>query len=604
MEALTLLPRLEKEDLIETWDESRNACCGYLNKKAGRASAFSTGKWQKRWFVLKIQISGHDNYSLSYFHTPEEKHPRQSYKLDGATLTVTSGTNQNHSFQLICADSTHVMIGCDSVETMNKWISSLETAIRVAGERGQVQRERWGGAPTIQHQKSSLTVSDLEEPKDAKVIDEENNDGGFKNFEEQGTVVESFASPFSTLSSTIPALRLDVDINTIPPGSTKRNEFEEMFQNDISKSLGIDSSQVVVLNIRPSPGMEWLTVVEFDIFVDASHLGLSKFDLQDIEDDAELQIEADKMCQSKHSELLSELFGLVQNGSSVLYNGFITCSIDPSFSHGLQATMTENDDDIEIFSSDPDVMSILKKYQSVSVPAHVPNLSHFKIHLSFEGLTRSIMVPNPLILAKNSCFLWPFEVKRGIGMVGNMQELWIEPTALIPVGLPKSLSEPIDFLPSARCNGSVVIHASKLKADLTYDVICEDNRMTVLDLLTEEEKIQIKDTFDEYDTDENGTVSKIELDALVKKRTAERKEIIDKQFADVVDENCSDEGYLKAEETRRMLYQQLNESQNKLVRVFNNCDVNGDGKVTFAEFLLAEAWWLRCTINPEHATLF
>lgn len=60
---LSYLPRVEQE-LVKQWDTRRNACCGYLNKKAGKTSSLSRGKWQKRWFVLKIQLTGHENYSL------------------------------------------------------------------------------------------------------------------------------------------------------------------------------------------------------------------------------------------------------------------------------------------------------------------------------------------------------------------------------------------------------------------------------------------------------------------------------------------------------------------------------------------------------------
>ena len=416
--------------------------------------------------------------------------------------------------------------------------------------------------------------------------------------------VEDFANPFSTASSTTPALRLNADINTIPPGSTQRNEFEEMFQNDIARCLGIDAGLVGVLNIRPSPGMDWLTIVEFDVFVDVHNLGLSEYELQEMEDDEEMLAESEAQCRNMRNELLEKLFSCVEDNSSNLYNGFVTCNVDPSFSHGLHATMLENDDDFEVYSAEPEVLRIMEKYSSVRVPRDVPNLSHFKIYLSFEGTTRPIMVPNPLILSKNKCFIWPFEVKRVIGMMDNMQELWVEPVALVPIGLPKSLSDPIYFTNSARCDGNVVIHASKLKADLCYNVICEDNRMAVLNLLTEEEKSNIKETFDQYDKDGNETVSKHELENLVRRRTAEKKELIEQQFAAIIEENSSDDAYLKAEESKRMQFQQLGEAQNKLLRMFENCDVNGDGLVNFSEFLLAEAWWLRCTINPEHASLF
>ena len=108
-----------------------------LTRRQARPVPLVQGNGKKRWFVLKIHISGHDNYCLSYYHSPEEKTPRQQYKLDGATLTVTSGSNSNNSFQVICDDGSHVMIGCDTKDTMSKWILSLETAIRVASDRGE-----------------------------------------------------------------------------------------------------------------------------------------------------------------------------------------------------------------------------------------------------------------------------------------------------------------------------------------------------------------------------------------------------------------------------------------------------------------------------------
>lgn len=42
--------------------------------------------------------------------------------------------------------------------------------------------------------------------------------------------------------------------------------------------------------------------------------------------------------------------------------------------------------------------------------------------------------------------------------------------------MPKALSQPIVFEPSARLNGAVIIHASRLKSDVTYTVECEDYR--------------------------------------------------------------------------------------------------------------------------------
>jgi hypothetical protein len=43
-----------------------------------------------------------------------------------------------------------------------------------------------------------------------------------------------------------------------------------------------------------------------------------------------------------------------------------------------------------------------------------------------------------------------------------MQELWLEPTALIPRDVHKQLSAPIKFEPSVRMNGGVYINATRL----------------------------------------------------------------------------------------------------------------------------------------------
>jgi len=91
-----------------------------------------------------------------------------------------------------------------------------------------------------------------------------------------------------------------------------------------------------------------------------------------------------------------------------------------------------------------------------------------------------------------------------------VQELWIEPMALVPRDVPKYLSQPIVFEPSARLQGSVIINAAKLKAGLLYEVQCEDYRGDVLRSLTDEEVDRIKEIFDSYDANGDGSISKYE----------------------------------------------------------------------------------------------
>ena len=196
-------------------------------------------------------------------------------------------------------------------------------------------------------------------------------------------------------------------------------------------------------------------------------------------------------------------------------------------------------------------------------------------------------------------------MKHAFGFSGTMQELWIEPVALVPIGMPKALSQPIKFEPSARINGGVAINASRLKADLTYELVCDDFRTAVRDSLTEEEFDQIQEVFDRLDINGDGTVSRKEFEAMVRARVLQRKEIIEQKYQDTISNTrLSEEDMFVAEEFKRQHFQHLNESQSKLIKMYEAADINGDGSLNFDEFLLAEAWWMHSTLNPERAHLF
>jgi Ca2+-binding EF-hand superfamily protein len=650
MEKLSYLPRIEKEKL-DVWDAKREACCGYMNKRAGKGSTFSQGKWQKRWFVLKIQISGHENYTLSYFHSPEEKSPRQSFILDDAKVTLGGGGNLLHSFQLICSDGTNVMLGCDTDEQMHSWISTLNYAIEVATERGKIQRDRWGSTPTektrnyTRHQLETNPSSPHNNSSHAAMLrsPKGGNGSGGGDGNVPGVGESTSTSPFYySYQQQYLSVRLDLDITTIPPGSTQRNQFEDMFCGDICRTLNITPSMIHIHSLSPTPGMDWLTLVTFDLYITDDYLNLSNDDLNEIENNFEKQNELNILINNQKNLLIEKLIDSIQNmNSSILYNGFVTCNIDPSYLTGLTHYLTSSADgntsggggggyggttseDYEIYSSSSNILNILQHYNTIHLPNDFTDLSHFKIYLSFENKIKPLFVPNPLILRSKFCVIWPYEVKKAIGMMGNMQELWIEPIGLIPKNLPKNLSEPIYFFSSERLNKNFIIPSNLLKADLTYEVICEDNRTEILKLLTDEERNNIKIIFEKYDVDGNGFISRYELENLIKLRIKDRKEIIDEKFQEIISENSknfpyrvgggsgvggggvstSDENYLKAEEFRRMHYQQLQETQNKLFKMFEAADIDRDGMISYPEFLLAEAWWLRCTLNPEHATLF
>ncbi len=402
-----------------------------------------------------------------------------------------------------------------------------------------------------------------------------------------------------------PSVRLDIDINSIPPSSTSRHQFKECFVADVAKYLDVSPDMVEVVTIRPAPGVDWLTLVDFDLCVYAS---------QDDEDNEDVQYQealALERLQIRH-RLLFALQEMVSDPGSALYNGLITSKLDPSYNghiveKGVRGALL-GEDELVPFSSDPAVLAVMNRYKDTQVPQGTVDVSHFTILLCFEGKVHPMSVPNPLVLCKRCCAIWPFEVKQLLGFIGNMQELWIEPVALIPRDLPKSLTQPILFEPSCRMSGAKVISATRLQADLSYEVQCEDKREEALNSLSKEEMDSIKDTFQRYDINGDGGISRPEMDELVRIRTAERMQIIEDKFQAYVAETSvdgiSEAELTNAENNKAQYLQQVHEAQSKLLHMFEAADTNGDGVISFTEFIMAEAWWLRCTINPEKAHLF
>lgn len=581
---ITGLPKITEEDL-GIWDAQKQMCCGYLNKKAGLSSTFSKGKWQKRWFVLKSKISAHENYTLLYFHSPDDRLPRQVYSLDGARVDCNQFNNSSNSFELFCPDGSHLVMSGENPSQMHTWVQTLKDVVQIATERGQIQRDRRSGRPvdlaTDKIMPKTATENDNNPMSTVDQVSHINPQKPFKEISPQRNMM----NPFQIRQQKPPMIRLDVDIATIPPGSVERHQFEELLVNDIKRALQIGSETVEIVSVLPAPGANWLTTVEFDIMIN---------DFSDFDCDV----------NEGRASLFIDFLNMLVDPASMLYSGFVTCKLDPTFSKNFPTDSSSAVD--EIFSTDNKILGIMQRYNDVVMPANILDVSHFTIYLAFEGVSKPLRVPNPLILRKKCCNIWPFEVKQVLGFAGTMQELWIEPVSLIPRGMPREVSHAIFFEPSARLGGNIAINASRLKADLTYDVQCQDFRGEVIKTLTEQERISIKATFDHYDKDGSGSISRAELESLVKTRTTERRKQIEDKYTEYmsVEVNGNSETAAKAAEQKMLLLQQLTESQNKLIKMFIMADADGDGSLSFTEFLLAEAWWLRCTLNPDHAHLF
>ena len=54
-----------------------------------------------------------------------------------------------------------------------------------------------------------------------------------------------------------PALRLDVDLDAMPPASAPRREFVQRFQEDIARTVNIQADAVNVTGMRHAPNLDW-----------------------------------------------------------------------------------------------------------------------------------------------------------------------------------------------------------------------------------------------------------------------------------------------------------------------------------------------------------
>ena len=572
------LQKVNPEEL-RRWDDTYDCCGGYLKKKASSSSFMRKGQFQKRWFSIDVHIDDDSNYKIEYFHSPEDRKPRGSFPLENSAVLLSGGTSLTITF----FDDTQISIMANSSTEMDEWVQTLEKVISVATARDRYFKDR---------RKSEVLQNS--NPKQRGV----DNISSF-----QAAAAAAPVRAFSQANQRAnPTVRIDIDINTIPPRSSQRQQFEEVLINDFAKALNIKLGmiEINILNIKQAVGMTWLSLVEFDFYI---HSQVEGYD----EDDYEKLKAAEDAKDQERVKLLKLLHDMIINTSSPLYSGFITCKLDPTFSKNLldKGEGEAEGEEVELFSTDPAVLGIMKKYENILIPDETLDSSHFNIFLSFEGNVQPLSAPNPLILRRRCCAIWPFEVKQALGLSGTMAELFLEPKALIPKDMPKALSTPIVFEPCARLGGAVAINASHLKADLTYEVIMDDSRDDELNKLTEEELEGIKAVFEKYDIDGQDGISRKEVEELIRLRILERKDAIERKYDDFVKQpNASMEDMAAADANRKLYLSQLNESQSKLLQVFEAADVNKDGVLSFKEFLLAEAWWLKCSLNPDSQHLF
>jgi len=383
-------------------------------------------------------------------------------------------------------------------------------------------------------------------------------------------------------------MRFEIDCKSIPPYSAERARFVSNFQEDLARCIfgnnNMGPSAVKVLEVKPAAGMDWLTVVEFDI---VANFG-----------------DADEK-----EALLQKLNNQVVNPNSDLYMGMVTCQADSTFDGILDSGEEGGRIDVPptkraIATPVPRVKSVLEKYMHLELPAGSHDSSKFHVYLNFEGTTQTLWVPSPRTLPRRSCVLWPYEVKDCLGISGTVSDVWMSPVALNPSGMPTSLASPLQFAPSPRHGDMAIIDTSLLRQGVTYVVSFDDRRLDCIEDLTESQKEEIAEKFVKYDVNGDGNISREECMVACKDRTDEGLAAIDAQFEAALANAQGGAERQQIMDQKEVHVQKVKEAEVQLLAQLAKADVDGDGELSEQEFYLAEAWWMKSTLNPSKVSLF
>ncbi|GMH63967.1 hypothetical protein TL16_g07046 [Triparma laevis f. inornata] len=568
------LPEVDVNNLV-VWNSKRRKCCGYLNKKGGSAGSsgglFSKRRnWQKRFFILEHRIGGSENYLLKYYAKPDDSKPKGVLPLDGAEVledfeVSKSKKEKEFMFQLKVPGRKDVFdVQAESQKEKDMWMETLKYVASVASRRGMVMRKSLG---------QSEDDSGAEKDNRQFFVEEDELPPSPRRLRDQKKVE--------------PSMRLEIDVHSIPPGSNERAQFVATFQEDVARSLFGGNMQggniVKVTDVKPAPGMDWLTIVVFDLVVD---LGGD---------------------ESTKQALFSKLDNMVGNPNSELFNGMVTCQTDSTY----RGILGRGDDGFDmpatsrpIATQDERVKGVLSRYINILPPETSHDPSKFHVYLKWEGATQTLWVPSPRTLPRKSCVLWPYEIKDCLGISNTVSDVWMTPVSLNPSGVPSELSVPLMFEPSERHGGLPVIDTSLMRQGVTYHVQFDDRRMECLEDLTEEQQAEIEETFQKYDVSGDGVISREECLAAVKGRTDEAKAAVDKQFEAALNSATLDAQRQEIFQQKTVHYRKIEEAESQLLTQLLKADIDGNGELSEQEFYLAEAWWMKSTLNPTKISLF
>ncbi len=542
-------------------------------------------------------------------HVSEVANLRDAY-FKANNIDVTHGENLS---------STKIVDDVDFPEEDRSLRSSNENDSKTKGGLFSRKKNKSAGLAKVLENDTETNVSSAREAMTAfstalpeDLVSASANGGGGKGAGgASGSPEKAFA--LKNERATTYALRLDVDLEAMPPGSHQRREFTAHFQEDIARvcklRLGTASGtghEVHVTQLRHAPSLDWMTIVEFS------------FNLKPAEDQGSGGSEVDcaALLKASHADT-----------RSILYQGMVTANVDASFAlaisgggvggggggggGGVGGGGGGDGSNLLSYLNSPDqaVQRIFNRYKSAPAPEKAIEISCFSIVLVWEEMKsmKEMWVLNPRLAGnRNACLVYPHDVKRALGISGTVHERFITPQRLVPLDLMPGMSAPLPFLPSPRSGGLPCIDATLLKSGLKYRVDFDDSRQSAIAHLSDEERQQINEAFLEFDANGDGSISRAEAMAYAQRRTVAGRAAIEEQFRNYItgEDRPTAEEVAKAETSKEAQLSALEDAEQQLMTMLEKADIDGDGDLSKDEFFLAEAWWMSSTLNPEKVLLF
>lgn len=188
--------------------------------------------------------------------------------------------------------------------------------------------------------------------------------------------------------------------------------------------------------------------------------------------------------------------------------------------------------------------------------------------------------------------------------------------------------EYLPFRASPAHGGFEVVDAKLLVPGAVYEVVMEDKRDQAARGLSAEEVAAIEQQFLEMDHDGHGFLAQAQVAALIGQRASafmvrgraprrhmrrsppltapplRRQHCLHDQFAQFLDTHPAPGDQQWAESLLLLHQQRLESAMQRLGEMLRRGDVEGDGRVSRQEFVLAEAWWRKSIMDPTRFGVF